>query len=190
MPGGRACPLPTPAARPAPRLRCHLPRRSACLWKSPSRCLSSLLSVQQRSLHPPAPEAASCLTACGQLVKTETWASSDFLFHPSCLILPHPCLTPHLSLSLIISCPGDYGGLLGALSASILFPSTLHASRPSDLSLAQTRPLSLLAARSDASAWCPRSCASPSTRSSSLAFSLPSRALAISCHQHTTGDKS
>lgn len=116
----------------SPCPRCRLLRRSAWLWTSPSRCLSSLLRVQQRSLHPPASEAAPCLPGRGQLVKTKTWVSPDFPFHPSHLI-PRPCLSPHLRLGFIVSCPGDYGGLLGALSACILCPSTLHVSRPGDL---------------------------------------------------------
>lgn len=70
----------------SPCPRCRLLRRSAWLWTSPSRCLSSLLRVQQRSLHPPAREAAPCLPGRGQLVRTKTWVSPDFPFHPSHLV--------------------------------------------------------------------------------------------------------
>lgn len=42
---------------------------------------------------------------------------------------PHPSLTPHLSLSLITSCPGDDGGLLRTLSA--MHPPCRPPQRPS-----------------------------------------------------------
>lgn len=67
-----------------------------------------------------------------------SWSRQKPGCHQIFLFVPHtsspsPCLTPHLRLGLIISCPGDCGGLLGALSACILCPPTLHVSRPGDL---------------------------------------------------------